>query len=319
MYKHATIRLLALCCVFALCAASLAQPRVTPALRFLTSGPPGSQDQWPCFSPDGKEVLFSRSFDGRSWQLWIVKADGGEPHRLAELPVSATRASWSYKSHLIAFTGVPEPGKGSIWIVDPDGRNPRQLARAGLSDRVFYPSWYPDADELAVMDVLDLHDLVIRRVDLRGGAVATLTDRHRIMTGMPSVSPDGKWIAFAGQLNKGAPYDQTQNNIWLLDLGKGTVRSLETPPKQGRAPSWSPDSKRVAFESDRGTAWRRYAIFVVDLDGSHLQQITKYGLNATHPVWSPDGRQMVFSVATASWYVFWRTWRIAIVDLPAHR
>jgi Tol biopolymer transport system component len=261
--------------------------------RFLTSGV-GFADYWPCFSPDGTKVLFSRHADGsRSWELWIVGADGSGPRRLTHeaLPVSATRASWSVNTGLIALTGVSNSGKSSVWIIRPDGTL-EERQPTGLPEGFFYPSWYPSGDELAVMDG---HDLVIKRVDLARGTTVPLTNRNRIFTGMPSVSPDGKWIAFAGQLNRGRTYDQSQNSIWLLDLTNGIEHSLEPTPQQGRAPSWSPDSKRLAFESNRGSLLGRYAVFIVNSDGTGLQQITDYELNATHPVWSPDGQKLAFA------------------------
>jgi TolB protein len=215
------------------------------------------------------------------------------------------------KSHLIAITGAAEAGKSSVWVMDPDGTNPHEQVSAGLSDRVFYPSWYPNGEQLADVDG---RDLVIKRIDLGRDSVATLTDHKRILTGMPSVSPDGKWIAFAGQQNSGQPYDQLKNNIWLLDLGSGAVRSLEAKPEGGRAPSWSPDGTRLAFESDRGSLLRRYAVFVVDRDGGRLQQVTDYDLNGNHPVWSPDGRRLAFA-ARDGWLS--KGTRIAIVDVPA--
>jgi Tol biopolymer transport system component len=38
-----------------------------------------------------------------------------------------------------------------------------------------------------------------------------------------------------------------------------------------------------------------YAIFLINRDGSGLVQVTGYALNATHPVWSRDGKHMVFA------------------------
>jgi Tol biopolymer transport system component len=288
-------------------------PAVSGAIstsRFLTSG---SLDYWPCFSPDGNSVLFSRRVDGSApWSLWIVATAGGEPRPLmrAALAVSATRANWSSQNRLIAFTGTSADGKSTVWIVDSDGSNPHPVAATGLSDQVVYPSWYPDGKQLAVMDA---HDQVIKRIDLNGGAAVTLTRHDQVLTGMASVSPDGKWIAFAGQANVGQQYDQTRNSIWLLSGATGMLRELEEPPQQGRAPTWAPDGERLAFESDRGSWGRSYTVFIISRDGTRPRQVTGYELNATHPVWSPDGRRLVFASAP-DWP---QASRIAIVDLPS--
>jgi Tol biopolymer transport system component len=69
-----------------------------------------------------------------------------------------------------------------------------------LSDKVFYASWYPDGKRLAVIAG---DSLSIKRIDLGKGTVTRLTDPKRIYTGTPSVSSDGKWIAFAGQETRG--------------------------------------------------------------------------------------------------------------------
>jgi Tol biopolymer transport system component len=230
-----------------------------PPVRFLTSG---SQDYWPCFSPDGTHVLFSRRREGGdAWDLFIVPTFGGEPRTLASspLPVSATRANWSSRNNLIAFTGASARGENAVWLINPDGSSPRRLELRGTSNQLFYPSWFPKGDQIAVMDG---QELVIKRIDIGKGVAETITDHQQVLAGMPSVSPDGKWIAFAGQ---------------------------------GRVPTWSPDGKRLTFESDRGSLSGQYAIFLIKRDGTGLMQLTDRSLGANHPVWSPDGRQLAFS------------------------
>jgi len=291
-------------------AAEVASSTATSAPRFITSGP-GFVDYWPVFSPEGKNVLFSRSFDGgRTWELWIVSADGGEARRFARtsVSVSATRANWSSKQPLIAFTGESGP-KASVWIINADGTGPHELPLTEISGQAFYPSWYPGGEQLAVMDGKELN---IKRIDLARHHAETLTDRNRFLTGMPAVSPDGKSIAFAGQPNTGQPYDQTKNTIWLLELGSGQVHGLEATHGQGRAPSWSPDGTKLAFESDRADREGKhlYAAFLIGRDGGGLQQVTEPKFNANHPVWSPDGKRLVVSANSLT-----NGPRIAIVEL----
>jgi Tol biopolymer transport system component len=126
---------------------------------------------------------------------------------------------------------------------------------------------------------------------------------------MPSISPNGKWIVFAGQKNTSHIYDQNQNTLWLLNDHQ-SLQALETPPLQGRAPVWSPDGRWIAFESDRGSPDGRYAVFFVRRDGSGLTQVTDYALCATHPVWSQDSRHLVVAVGLGT------ATHIAEVDLP---
>lgn len=269
-------------------------PATNSRVRFLTAG---NQDFWPWFAPDGSQILFSRRVGG-TWELLLVPVAGGEPKKLAQspLPVSATRANWSSRNNLIAFTGISSGGENAVWIIKPDGAGAHSESIQGLSNQAFYPSWFPDGDQIAVMDA---RDMAIKRIDLSKGVAVTLTDNKKVLTGMPSVSPDGKWVAFAGQENKGQQYDQSKNSLWLVD-DVGATHTVESNPGQGRAPTWSPSGKQLAFESTRASTAGLYAIFIINRDGTGLIQVTNPTLNADHPVWSPDGRQLAFSAHDAT-------------------
>lgn len=160
------------------------------------------------------------------------------------------------------------------------------------------------------MDFGDGNGSVLKQIDIKRGVATALTNRQQVLAGKPSVSPDGKWIAFAGQKNEGQIYDQTRNSIWLISK-TGNLQRLE--PDQGRAPAWSPDGKRIAFESDRGSPNHLYAIFVINRKGSALKQMTPYELNSQHPVWSPESKFLIFS-ARHSESQYERG--IAIIEVP---
>ena len=271
-----------------------AQASSAVAIRFLTADPAVS-DYGPYFSPDSGSIVFARRAEGSTMsQLFVVSRSGGPARPLlnSSLPVSATRANWSAHDNSIAFTGTYPDGRNTIWVVNGDGSAPHQLELSGVSNAVYYPSWYPDGRRLAF---LDARDRVIKRVDRDSSTVVTLTNAAEVFAGMPSVSPDGKWIAFAGQKNAGQRYDQTKNSVWLL-TPEGTVRPLEEAQPQGRTPAWSPDGEWVTFESNRGSDDPAlYAVFIVRRDGSGLRQLTTYNVNANHPIWSRNGRYITFS------------------------
>jgi Tol biopolymer transport system component len=218
---------------------------------------------------------------------------------------------WSGRQDLIAFSGWT-PGEGaSIWLVKPDGSDLRRITSSELSQNVMYPSWYPDGNALVVVDYQARGaPAVLKRIELETLTVQDLTNPDEIIAGKPSVSPDGRSIAFAGR-RPGTPGGQASNRIWVLE--EGHLRELDA--EQGRTPAWSPDGGWVAFESNRGSPNGHYALFVVPAQGGVAVQLTSFEVNANHPAWSPDGRHIAFSVAPD----LENMWRIAVLDVPQLR
>ena len=56
-------------------------------------------------------------------------------------------------------------------------------------------------------------------------------------------------------------------------------------------PDWSPDGRRIAFESGPDGS---LSIFTIGIDGDHLTRLTDGAYNDEGPVWSPDGRRIAF-------------------------
>src|SRR3954447_415785 len=151
--------------------------------RFITSVA-DAVDLWPCFSPDGKTILFSRSMDqGRTWTLYVIASNGGSPHAFASvpLPVSGTRPNWSPVNNVIAFTGESADGMAALWMINADGSMPRRVESAGLSGNVYYPSWYPNGKQVVIVDFGGGDGGVLKTVDIQRGTAAPLTRRDEVL------------------------------------------------------------------------------------------------------------------------------------------
>jgi TolB protein len=113
--------------------------------------------------------------------------------------------------------------------------------------------------------------------------------------GYPSISPDGSTIA----VDDGPP-----PGIFLIDGDGKNRRRLTTAPSPAidSLPAFSPDGKRVAFDRilDGTDGQGRSAIFVVNVDGGGLKQLTDFATNASYPNWSPDGKRIVFNDNSAN-------------------
>ena len=113
----------------------------------------------------------------------------------------------------------------------------------------------------------------------------------------PSWSPDGRRIAFIserdGHAHRRNPGWFT-SEIYVMDADGGNQQNLTNHPSDDRSPSWSPDGKRIVFQSDREGRFND-DIYVMAADGGNLQILTDNRNNDLDPSWSPDGERIVFS------------------------
>ena len=107
----------------------------------------------------------------------------------------------------------------------------------------------------------------------------------------PQLSPDGKWVAFTVQtVDVAANKKPTQ--IWLVPLEGGDAPRQITHDGEGNSrPRWSPDSKRIAYISDRGGSSQ---IWLMDPDGGNPKQVTNVPTEADGHVFAGDGKNLVF-------------------------
>ena len=70
-----------------------------------------------------------------------------------------------------------------------------------------------------------------------------------------------------------------------------------SPTAADGIPAWSPDGKRIAFDSQRSG---NGDIYVMDVDGSNIVRLTSDSDVEEWPAWSPDGRSIVYQRKTTT-------------------
>ncbi len=97
----------------------------------------------------------------------------------------------------------------------------------------------------------------------------------------PALSPDGETIAFA-----------YRGDIYLVASAGGEARVLTTHAAHDTRPVWSPDSKTIAFSSDR---YGNEDVFVVPAEGGRATRLTFHSADDQPTSFTPDGEAVLFT------------------------
>lgn len=203
---------------------------------------------------DGRMLGISHHYaehDGRS-TIFTLPAAGGTPTLVTRQSPSYLHG-WSPDGQWLVYTGGRE-GKYDIYKIPATGGEEIRLTHTpGLSDG---PEYSPDGRYIYYNSTRS-GTMQLWRMRPDGSGHEQLTD-DTFNNWFPHVSPDGKWIAFLSYLPDVAPaehpyYQQVYLRLMPADGGPARVIAYVYGGQGSmNVPSWSPDSRRIAFVSNSG-------------------------------------------------------------------
>jgi len=213
---------------------------------------------------------------------------------------------WSPDGTRIAFKSN-RGGSYNLFVMNADGGNVAQLTNHAGNDHD--PVWMPDGESLIFASDRDrgIGRSDLYRLWLADGHVDRLTNYFQGYAFMPSVSPDGNWVAFVATT---FPFEGGYaNQIHVLEIA-----TLQTWPFDvtgpGCWPNWSPDGQSIAHVY---LAKEPSNIQVVSSFGDAPQPLpTESSRWHYYPDWSPDGK--LLAISTSPEHHQGEDWDLAISD-----
>ena len=110
----------------------------------------------------------------------------------------------------------------------------------------------------------------------------------------PTWSGDGSKVAYV----VGPTY---HGKIKIMDADGKNAHLLFDDARSQRTPQWSPDGKQIAFSMAMDDNFN-YDLFVINVDGSGLTNLTSSPIFEADPAWSPDGKKLAYVIAVPGQY-----------------
>lgn len=241
-------------------------------------------------SPDGSRVAYVvRTIDHENNAyrsgIWLLPADGsGEGARFTSGPGQDALPRWSPDGKSLAFVSDRDAPSGdgkkrkpkNVFVLSLAGGEARRLT--SFDEDAGDLTWSPDGRQLAFA----LKDAKAKDADEDGVRVY---DRLRYKT------------------DEGFLLDGRRRHVWVVDVAGGEPRRLTDGDWDDAQPAWSPDSREVAFVSNRTEDRERNMvvdIWVASVGGGAVRRITDELGSYGNPSWSADGATIAcYGVAKA--------------------
>jgi TolB protein len=243
----------------------------------------------PSFSYDGKQIAFTSIRDGNA-EIYVMNTEGSNVRRLTSHPAFDHYPVFAPDGTAIAFQSNREDERGGVYLKNlNDDSPPRKISNLNGETGITPKCWSADGTEILFSNNQNGKFQIVRAKIEPYPSRAILSDENAELS-HPRISPDGRQILYQARLADGSI------EIRITDLAAEKTKTIFKtevvyPQNYLLAPAWSPDSACIAFNAKTG---ENTEIFIVNRDGSGLQNLTNDPLPDFGQIFSPDGGEIIF-------------------------
>ncbi len=244
----------------------------------------------PAWSPDGSRIVYvTNNWYGINSQIRTVNVDGSDPVIVIEGSGWLFTPLWSPDGKRIFFKWNQD-GIRDLWRIPVDKKgNPRgSIKQVTTGWNLFDFSLSTDGSKLAYCKEIPLDNIwslplkTDQTLKMEDAIQVTAKNQH---VHYLAISPDYEWFAF---ISAGKAF----SDLSIIRKDGKELRQLTADSLEEAGPSWSPDSKRIAYHA--AVPNRNNDIYTVSIVGGTVSPIINHPANDSYPSWSPKGDTIIF-------------------------
>lgn len=227
-------------------------------------------------SPDGKKIVFV-SGDNKKSEIYDLDLDSGKSTQLTDLNKNLGSPEISPDDKYIIFHYRSGNDNVQLWIMNRDGSNPREFFTITGKD-AHDATWSPDGKKiLFALGRGENNKLYIINFD---------TSDPKLVNDAIDTRGRSDWsVSDLITFDQGGPF---MHDVYLMNVDGSNLRRISQAGTNAQGASLSPDGKWIAFTAytDVGNKdTNSCEIFIMRVDGSDVQQLTKNNYCDYQPRW----------------------------------
>lgn len=256
-------------------------------------------------SPNGEKLAYIGESNGFK-NLYLKNIEGGRSVVQRTFNRNVIDMSYSPKGDFISFTENKD-GNFNIYMINAsEGVAVQQIVATSANE--LSPSFSSNGENIFYAKAEGAGRYFIWSFNIKSTLMTQYTEGFT-----PVLLDGGEQIVVTRNSRDGS-----RGEIWSVHLKKGTETLILSDPKRGfSSPTVSKDGKKiicVGTTEKSTTKPQNLDLYMVNVDGSNLTQLTFHPGHDVSPIWSPDGNSVFFLSQRGNKEGRWNVWKMDIAN-----
>lgn len=241
------------------------------------------------FSADGKKMAYLSSMEGKT-QIYVRDLASGNTARVTDVAMTPSGLSFSPNGEQLAFAMFTPAKPKSLFSLSFKPKGAEWAEEASYIDNTLF-----QRDGAGMNRPGNMHVYVVPAF---GGTPRQITSGEHDFAGKLAWHPKGDALIMSANMREDSDFDVFNSDLISVQIKDGSISKLTDTTGPEGSPTLSPKGDKIAFTgfTDNGTSNQISHLYVMDIDGSNIKDLTEdLDRSVGNVEWADNGKGLYFS------------------------